>query len=153
SVASAKSSVTPLPVRTGTKCDHSGPASNPRMSARNLADLHLSLAGMMVWLSSIVIRSPLARVRPLVSRKWSRPLDGASSVARIAHALRQRRLSRLCWNRHRSGQRHPPGDGDIEMAIDIAEWLRGLGLAQYSEAFAENAINWEVLSKLTGDDL
>ena len=56
-MASAKSSVTLLPVRTGTKCDHSGPASNPRMPARNLADLHLSLAGMIVWLSSTVISS------------------------------------------------------------------------------------------------
>jgi class 3 adenylate cyclase len=39
------------------------------------------------------------------------------------------------------------------MRIEIAEWLRGLGLAQYSEAFAENAIDWSVLPKLTGDDL
>jgi hypothetical protein len=63
SVASAKSSVTPLLVRTGTKCDHSGPASNPRMSARNLADFHLSLSGMIVWLSSTFISSSLLRWR------------------------------------------------------------------------------------------
>jgi class 3 adenylate cyclase/predicted ATPase len=37
--------------------------------------------------------------------------------------------------------------------VDIAEWLRDLGLAQYESAFAENAIQWDVLSKLTGDDL
>lgn len=39
------------------------------------------------------------------------------------------------------------------MAIDIAEWLHGLGLARYARAFAENAIDWEVLPKLTSDDL
>jgi hypothetical protein len=31
------------------------------------------------------------------------------------------------------------------MSIDIAEWLHGLGLARYAEAFAENAIDREVL--------
>jgi hypothetical protein len=45
---SAKSSVTPLLVRTGTKCPHSGPASRFKMSARNLAEAHLSRAGMIV---------------------------------------------------------------------------------------------------------
>jgi class 3 adenylate cyclase/predicted ATPase len=39
------------------------------------------------------------------------------------------------------------------MSIDIAEWLYGLGLARYAAAFAENAIDWEVLPKLTSDDL
>jgi class 3 adenylate cyclase/predicted ATPase len=39
------------------------------------------------------------------------------------------------------------------MSIEIAEWLHSLGLARYSEAFAENAIDWEVLPKLTSDDL
>jgi len=37
--------------------------------------------------------------------------------------------------------------------VDIAEWLRGLGLGQYVPAFAENAINWDVLPELTADDL
>jgi hypothetical protein len=35
--------------------------------------------------------------------------------------------------------------------VDIAEWLRGLGLGQYMPAFAENAINWDVLPELTAD--
>jgi class 3 adenylate cyclase len=39
------------------------------------------------------------------------------------------------------------------MSIEIAEWLHRLGLARYWEAFAENAIDWEVLPKLTSDDL
>jgi class 3 adenylate cyclase/tetratricopeptide (TPR) repeat protein len=38
-------------------------------------------------------------------------------------------------------------------AVDIAEWLQGLGLGQYAPAFAENAIHWDVLPKLTADDL
>ena len=29
--------------------------------------------------------------------------------------------------------------------MDIVEWLRGLGLEKYAPAFAENAINWDVL--------
>jgi len=35
----------------------------------------------------------------------------------------------------------------------IADWLRGLGLEKYAPAFDENAINWDVLSELTTDDL
>ena len=35
--------------------------------------------------------------------------------------------------------------------MDIAEWLRGLGLEKYAPAFDENAINWDVLSELTTD--
>src|SRR5499427_48111 len=38
-------------------------------------------------------------------------------------------------------------------AVDIAVWLRGLGLEKYASAFDENAINWAVLPKLTADDL
>jgi hypothetical protein len=38
-------------------------------------------------------------------------------------------------------------------AVDIADWLRGLGLEKYAPAFDENAINWDVLSELTTDDL
>ena len=37
--------------------------------------------------------------------------------------------------------------------MDIAKWLQGLGLGQYAPAFAENAIRWDVLPKLTADDL
>jgi hypothetical protein len=37
--------------------------------------------------------------------------------------------------------------------VDIADWLRGLGLEKYVPAFAESAINWDVLSGLTTDDL
>ena len=51
----SKSSVTPLAVRTGAKWPHSGPASRFRISARNFADTHLSLAGMIVWFSSTLI--------------------------------------------------------------------------------------------------
>jgi SAM domain (Sterile alpha motif) len=37
--------------------------------------------------------------------------------------------------------------------MDIAEWLRGLGLEQYANAFRENAIDAEVLRDLTVEDL
>jgi class 3 adenylate cyclase/tetratricopeptide (TPR) repeat protein len=37
--------------------------------------------------------------------------------------------------------------------VDVAVWLRGLGLEQYESAFRENDIDAELLSSLTGDDL
>jgi class 3 adenylate cyclase/pimeloyl-ACP methyl ester carboxylesterase len=37
--------------------------------------------------------------------------------------------------------------------MDIGDWLRGLGLEQYQRAFRDNAIDGEVLLKLTADDL
>ena len=33
--------------------------------------------------------------------------------------------------------------------MDIAAWLRGLGLERYEIAFRENEIDWAVLPKLT----
>ncbi len=35
------------------------------------------------------------------------------------------------------------------MADDIAQWLKGLGLGQYAQAFAENDIDFDVLQDLT----
>jgi class 3 adenylate cyclase len=37
--------------------------------------------------------------------------------------------------------------------MDVGDWLHGLGLEQYLPAFVENAIGWDVLPKLTADDL
>src|SRR5580700_3382424 len=37
--------------------------------------------------------------------------------------------------------------------MDIAAWLQGLGLERYVPAFRDNEIDWEVLPKLTSDDL
>jgi hypothetical protein len=37
--------------------------------------------------------------------------------------------------------------------MDIAAWLRGLGLEQYEPAFRENGIDAEVLPELTAEDL
>ena len=37
--------------------------------------------------------------------------------------------------------------------MDIAAWLRGLGLGQYEQTFRDNAVDAEILPKLTGDDL
>jgi class 3 adenylate cyclase/DNA-binding winged helix-turn-helix (wHTH) protein/predicted ATPase len=38
-------------------------------------------------------------------------------------------------------------------SVDIAAWLRGLGLEQYSSAFRSNNIDADVLRRLTGEDL
>ena len=37
--------------------------------------------------------------------------------------------------------------------MDIAAWLRGLGLAQYELMFRENDVDGQVLPRLTADDL
>jgi class 3 adenylate cyclase/tetratricopeptide (TPR) repeat protein len=37
--------------------------------------------------------------------------------------------------------------------LDVAAWLRGLGLERYAAAFAENAVDGELLPTLTADDL
>ena len=37
--------------------------------------------------------------------------------------------------------------------MDIAVWLRGLGLERYEPAFRDNEIDRETLPKLTADDL
>lgn len=37
--------------------------------------------------------------------------------------------------------------------MDIGEWLRGLGLQSYEQTFRDNAIDLEVLPRLTADDL
>src|SRR5215470_101294 len=43
------------------------------------------------------------------------------------------------------------GTGDHRM--DIEAWLQGLGLERYAPAFRDNEIDWEVLPKLTSEDL
>ena len=37
--------------------------------------------------------------------------------------------------------------------MDVAGWLRGLGLEQYAPAFRANDVDGEVLPELTADDL
>jgi len=37
--------------------------------------------------------------------------------------------------------------------MDVGEWLRGLGLAQYETVFRENAIDMDVLADLTDGEL
>ena len=39
------------------------------------------------------------------------------------------------------------------MAVDIENWLLGLGLQQYEKAFRDNDIDSEILPKLTAEDL
>ena len=38
-------------------------------------------------------------------------------------------------------------------AMDVGEWLRGLGLGQYEANFRDNKIDADLLPRLTGDDL
>ena len=37
--------------------------------------------------------------------------------------------------------------------MDVGAWLRELGLGQYEQAFNDNAVDGEVLPRLTADDL
>ena len=37
--------------------------------------------------------------------------------------------------------------------MDIGQWLRGLGMQSYEQAFRDNGIDLEVLPRLTADDL
>ena len=37
--------------------------------------------------------------------------------------------------------------------MDVAVWLRGLGLERYEQAFRDNEIDEKVLSSLTAEDL
>lgn len=39
------------------------------------------------------------------------------------------------------------------MAGDLAQWLDGIGLGQYSPAFADNAVDLYTLPQLSDDDL
>src|ERR1700693_3680612 len=39
------------------------------------------------------------------------------------------------------------------MSLDVAEWLRQMGLDQYAPAFRDNAIDAAVLPSLTAEDL
>jgi hypothetical protein len=39
------------------------------------------------------------------------------------------------------------------MSIDIADWLRGLGLEQYAPLFRDNDIDGEILGGMNAEDL
>src|ERR1700758_2166433 len=43
--------------------------------------------------------------------------------------------------------------GAEDHRMDIAAWLRGLGLEQYAPAFRDNDVDGEVLPELTAEDL
>src|ERR1700744_6135400 len=51
------------------------------------------------------------------------------------------------WQRHVSPQRFSGA------AMDVAVWLRGLGLERYEAAFRENDVSAGLLPNLTADDL
>ena len=56
----------------------------------------------------------------------------------------------LCQQTRGAGPRQTSGVG---MAIDVALWLRGLGLEQYAPGFADNDVDAAVLPELTAEDL
>jgi hypothetical protein len=39
------------------------------------------------------------------------------------------------------------------MSMDIADWLRGLGLDQYAQLFRDNDIDGEILGGMNAEDL
>ena len=39
------------------------------------------------------------------------------------------------------------------MQVEVGHWLEGLGLGEYAETFAENAVTFDLLTKLTEQDL
>ena len=41
---------------------------------------------------------------------------------------------------------------DRKQDMDVAQWLQGLGLAQYEQAFRDNAVDADTLPRLTSDD-
>ena len=41
----------------------------------------------------------------------------------------------------------------VGIAVDVAAWLRELGLEHYEPVFRDNEIDWEVLPELTEADL
>src|SRR5215467_12446533 len=62
-------------------------------------------------------------------------------------------MRRLC---RRAGSRQSqarPAARRRRRRMDIADWLKGLGLAQYAAAFCENDITEALLPELTGEDL
>jgi class 3 adenylate cyclase len=68
------------------------------------------------------------------------------------------RLFQLCrWQVDRQSdileQVEVPLLGGEDRRMDIEAWLQGLGLERYVPAFRDNEIDWEVLPKLTSEDL
>ena len=43
--------------------------------------------------------------------------------------------------------------GRLSAAMDIAGWLRGLGLEQYTQLFRDNDLDGEILCGMTAEDL
>jgi hypothetical protein len=41
----------------------------------------------------------------------------------------------------------------VEATVDVAAWLKNLGLGQYEAAFRDNAIEGDLLPTLTAEDL
>src|SRR5712664_2116898 len=61
---------------------------------------------------------------------------------------------REVWTEYRAGVVKAPDACRFPVTpMDVAEWLRGLGLEQYAPGFRDNDIDREILRRLTGEDL
>jgi class 3 adenylate cyclase/predicted ATPase len=78
------------------------------------------------------------------------------------HCLTNRDIRRCVYStpplaaRREERYRRPSGAAaprSEDHRMDIEAWLQGLGLERYVHAFRDNEIDWEVLPKLTSDDL
>src|SRR5207248_7411581 len=88
--------------------------------------------------------------------------DGSSQLKGAIHGLKPRHPTRRLFQRCRwqaEGQwnilvhKGLPLLGAEDHRMDVAAWLRGLGLEQYAPAFRDNDVDGEVLPQLTSDDL
>src|SRR5207248_8503050 len=88
--------------------------------------------------------------------------DGSSQLKGAIHGLKPRHPTRRVFQRCRwqaEGQRNIlvheglPLLGAEDHRMDVVAWLQGLGLERYVPPFRDNEIDWEVLPKLTSDDL
>src|SRR5215469_16579860 len=95
-----------------------------------------------------------AEQRILVIGMERRQKDPRAKCSKLGHAAPPSPKSRLHpYLRQTSTFILLAQDPRGEMSIDVAEWLKGLGLERYEPAFRENEIDWEALPKLTAEDL
>ena len=78
----------------------------------------------------------------------------ASADASIAAAApRSPSVRPWTWSAHLGDGLAPSVTEPEEAAVDVASWLRDLGLERYEATFRENDVGAELLPNLTADDL
>src|SRR5215470_15451797 len=96
--------------------------------------------------------------RPASSlRTRLRPRSCASSIIQWPRCTRTRRTR--SWHsgtfRTSTSSNAPAGclEGEEVQVMDVAAWLRNLGLERYESLFRDHRIDWDVLPQLTSEDL